>query len=347
MGLNTVRFFVEKVRRDVPGLFFMDYNYPGKQWLTFLGLPDWPPSISSRQLGDTLDDLAELVKWGNERGIADASGWKALLIEAGNFLVTAKRYKGMYPRTWYPDGRAVGWDGSSPGLGTVSSGGAHLIAPLAKLYELTADRRYLEAAESAMRSYYDEYGLDLKHSYEGATLDAASEDKEGGQGILHGAIALYEATQKAEYLEDARDAADWHTTWYYMHDVQVPQGSPFHGLLNSVGYTAVSVQLNVVDFCGAFMAPDYHKLGKYLNDKRYQEIGRTLFEASIQTIARPGRMMGLPRPGMQYEHFTQTNFTYNAGGAWHGSGYTPSISWMLAATLYYGTKMAELGVFAW
>jgi DNA-binding protein H-NS len=50
---------------------------------------------------------------------------------------------------------------------------------------------------------------------------------------------------------------------------------------------------------------------------------------------------------MQGEHFNQTNFTYEAGGTWRGSGHTPSISWILAATLYYGTKMAELGVFAW
>jgi hypothetical protein len=287
------------------------------------------------------------VKWENGRGISGAKRWRDLLIECSNFLVTTKRYNGMYPRTWYPDGRAVGWEGNKPGVGTVSAAGAHLVAPLAKLYKLTGERRYLDTAESVMRGYYNEYGLDLKHSYEGATLDAASEDKEGGQGMLHGAMALYEATRKPEYLGYARDAADWHTTWYYMHDVQFPEGSPLGGLLSSVGYTGVSVQLNVIDSCGAFMAPDYYKLGEYLNDKRYQEIGRTLFEASIQTIARPGRMMGLSRPGMQHEHFTQTNFTYNAGGAWRGSGYTAGISWILAATLYYGTKMAELGLFTW
>jgi hypothetical protein len=348
MGMNTVRTFVERVRRDVPGLFFMDYDYVRKQWLTFLGLPDWPASISSRQLGDTLDDLAELVQWGKARGLPEASRWQALLVEAGDFLVTTKRYKGMYPRTWYPDGRAVGWDGDTPGVGTVSTAGAHLVAPLAKLYKLTNDRRYLETAESVMRAYYHEYGLDLKHSYAGATLDAASEDKEAAQGMLHGAVALYEVTQKPEYLDYARDAADWHTTWYYMYDVQMPESSPLHGILNSVGYTSVSVYLHVLDSaCGAFVAVDFYKLGKYINDKRYQEIGRSLFESSLQTIARPDRMVGLPRPGMQYEHFNQTNFTYLAGGAWRGGGHTPSISWILAVTLYYGTKMAELGVFTW
>jgi uncharacterized protein YyaL (SSP411 family) len=198
-----------------------------------------------------------------------------------------------------------------------------------------------------MRAYYEEYGRDLKQSPSGATLDAASEDKEAGQGMLHGALALYEVTKKPEYVEWARDAADWLLTWYYMYDVQLPATSILHGVLNTVGWTAISVQNEEIDECGAFMAPDFYQLGKYLTDKRYQDIGRTIFAASTQTIARPGVMVGLSRPGMQYEHYNHTNCTYVRGGAWRGSPHTESISWVLAATLFHGTRMAELGAFSW
>jgi hypothetical protein len=347
VGLNTVGFFVEHCRRDTPGLPYMDYGYAEKRWLTFLGLPDWPPSLSSRQLGETLEHLADLIVWGKQHGLAEVDRWQALLVECGNFLVKAERYKGMYPRTWYPDGRPVGWEGGVPATGTVTAAGAHLVSPLAKLYQLTGDRRYLETAESVMRAYYEEYGRDLKQSPSGATLDAASEDKEAGQGMLHGALALYEVTKKPECLEWARDAADWLLTWYYMYDVQLPASSILHGVLNTVGWTAISVQNEEIDECGAFMAPDFYQLGKCLDDQRYQDIGRTIFAASTQTIARPGVMVGLSWPGMQYEHYNHTNCTYVRGGTWRGSPHTESISWVLAATLFHGTRMAELGAFSW
>jgi hypothetical protein len=347
MGLKTVRFYVEHVRREVPGLLYGDYMISEKKWVGFLGLPDWPESISSRQLGEILDHLAELTAYARRRRLADADRWQSLLVESGNFLVTTKRDRGMYPKSWYPDGRPVGWDRGTPAPGTVTAGGAYLIAPLAKLYRLTGDKRYLDTAESALRAYYEEYGRDLKQSYAGATLDAACEDKEAGQAVLHGAMALYEVTKNPEYLERARDAADWVLTWYYMHDVQLPPGSSLHGFVNSVGWTPVSVYLEVVDMFGNNTGPDFYQLGKYLNDPRYQDVARTIYAASTQTIARPGAMLGLPQPGMQYEHFNQTNFTYIRGGRWRDGGQVPHISWVLANTLYIGTKLVELGALAW
>jgi uncharacterized protein YyaL (SSP411 family) len=229
----------------------------------------------------------------------------------------------------------------------VTAGGAYLIAPLAKLYRLTGDQRYLDTAESALRAYYEEYGRDLKQSYAGATLDAASEDKEAGQGMLHGAIALYEVTKKPAYLEWARDAADWVLTWYYMHDAQLPSSSPLHGLVNSVGWTPVSVQNEVLDMFGNYSGVDLYLLGKYLNDPRYQDIARTIFAASTQTIARPEAMLGLPQPGMQYEHVNHTNYTHMRGGRWRSGGYQPHISWVLANTLYNGVKLVEAGALSW
>lgn len=347
MGMNTIRFYVEHVRRDIPGLLYGDYAIPEKKWVGFLGLPDWPESISARQLGETLDHLAELTMYARKRRLPEADRWQALLVEAGNFLVTTKRYRGMYPKSWYPDGRPVGWERETPAPGTVTAGGAYLISPLVKLYRLTGDPRYLDTAESALRAYYEEYGQDLKHSYAGATLDAACEDREAGQAVLHGAMAVYGVTEKPEYLGWARDAADWVLTWYYMHDVQLPSSSPFHGYVNTVGWTAVSVYLDVIDMFGNSTAPDFYLLGKYLNDPRYQDIARTIYAASTQSIARPGAMFGMSFPGMQYEHINDTNFTYIRGGHWRSEGGTPRISWVIANTLYTGTKLVQLGALSW
>ena len=347
MGLATSRFFSDHVRQDVPGLLYGDYLISDQQWVGFLGLPDWPDSISSRQLGEILDHLAELTKWAKDKDPSDAESWETLLTKAGDFLVAAKRYRGMYPRTWYPDGRPAGWDdGGTPVVGSVTASGAYLIAPLVKMYRLTGRRRYLETAESLMKAYYEEYGRDLKYSYSGATLDAACEDKEAGQGMLHGAISLYETTHNPEYLEWARDAADWLLTWYYVYDADFPSGAPLHGTVDTVGWMTVSVQNEVIDMFGDFSAADLYELGKYLHDQRYQKISRTIFEASTQTIARPGHMFGLPEPGMQFEHVTQTDYGHVHGARWRGEGFVPEIIWPLGNTLYSGEKMMEAGAFA-
>jgi hypothetical protein len=305
MGLDAVNFFVDHTRQVTPGLLYGDYDYVQKKWMTgfFYGW-NWPDSISARQLGEIADRLSELVMWARKHNMpAEAGRWEKLLIETGNFLVTAKRYEGVYPRSWYPDGRAVGWEGGVPAIGTVSAAGDFLVAPLAKLYLLTGDQRYLATAEAALRAYYAQYGQDLHRPYWGATLDAGSEDKEAAQGFLHGAIALYEATKNPEFLRWAQDSADWLLTWYYVYDVDFPATAPLHGVLNTVGWTAISVQNEEIDDYGAFLAPDFYRLGTYLHDERYQQIGRTMFEAITQTIARPGLMFGWDTVGSQARNF--------------------------------------------
>jgi hypothetical protein len=285
--------------------------------------------------------------WANARRLPEEDTWLKLLAESGDFLVATRRHQGLFPRSWYPDGRAVGWDGDEPARGSITASGAYLVAPLAKLHQLTGDARYLSTAESALAAYYARYGQDLRNPYWGATLDAGSEDRESGWGVLHGALALYEASRKPHYLEWARDAGDWLLTWYYMYDVQLPEGAPAHGFLNTVGWTSISVQYPQIDGWGAFMAPDFHRLGTYLNDRRYHAVSRTLFEATTQTIARPGAMLGLKAAGSQPEHCNQTNATHIPGAAWRGTCSVADISWVHAAILYNGARMAEIGAISW
>ena len=345
MAVSTIQFFVDHVRRDTPGLLFGDYYFIEKQWRPGkFGNVAWPDSVSARQLGESLEQLADCTLWAKSHSLTEAGGWQKLLIEAGDFLVSTQRYHGMFPRSWYPDGRPVSWqEGKIPPATEVTAAGTMLVSPLVKVYRLTGDRRYLDTAESVLRAYYDEFGRDLHISYNGATLDAASEDKEAGWGFLHGALALYEATRKSEYLEWARDAADWLLTWYVMYDMQLPASSPLHGFVNTTGWTAISVQNEELDCWGQYLAPDFYRLGKYLGAQSYQDVARTAFYAPTQAIARPGAMFGLKLIGMELEHFNHTNCTYIRDGAWRGSLWSEGILWSLTSTLYNGAKMMELG----
>ena len=347
-ALRIVDFYVKNCRAQIPGLLSGDYDVKTRRWLgSFYQGWDWPDSISSRQLGEILDRLGDLVFWAKEHSFANQSEWRRVLVEGGNFASTTRRYKGLFPRSWSPDGSAIGWGGEAPASGTITTSGAYLISPLAKLYRLSGDQRYLNTAESAMRAYYERYGQDLSRPYWGATLDAGSEDKEAGAGVLHGALALYEATRNQKYLDWARDAADWLMTWIYMYDVDLPSSAPMHGILHTVGWTVISVQNQEIDNWGAFLAPDFYQLGTELNDKRYSAIARNLFQAQTQTIVRPGAMQGKTHVGSQPEHCNQTNTTHVRNGGWRGTCWTYDISWVYAATLYNAAKMLELGAFEW
>jgi hypothetical protein len=349
MALNTIQFFVDHVRRDTPGLLFGNYYFTDKKWTPGeFGIVGWPESVSARQLGESLEQLADCTLWAKTHKLPQGERWQNLLVEAGNFLVTANRYKGMFPRSWFPDGRAIGWEeGKNPTAAEITTAGAMLVSPLVKLFKLTGDQRFLETAESVLRAYYNTFGRDLHISYAGSTLDAAAEDKEAGWGLLHGALAVYEATKKPKYLEWAHDAADWLLTWYVMYDMQLPASSPLHGFVNTTGWTAISVQNEELDCWGQNLAPDFYQLGKYLGDQRYQDVGRTLFYAPTQAIARPGAMFGTNLIGIELEHFNHTNCTYVQGAAWRGYMNPPGILWTLSATLSNGAKMADLGALVW
>jgi hypothetical protein len=143
-----------------------------------------------------------------------------------------------------------------------------------------------------------------------------------------------------------------------MYNIDFPSSAPAYGLVNSVGWTTVSVQNEVIDMFGNYTAPDMYMLGNYLHDPRYQDLAKTIFAASTQTIARPGAMFGLSNPGMQYEHVNQTNYTHigerlielggtKRGGHWRGELHTPDVAWPLANTLYIGEKLVEIGAIKW
>ncbi len=332
--MRVVDFYLNNSQTGVPGLRFVEYNFWTQTWSG-----DGNSNlISTRQYGETLDSLADLIFLG-KKYFLDIDGWLGALREAGDFLIKIPRFNGLFPRFWETNGKPFGWEEDTI-YRNVSTSGTYLIAPLAKLYILTEDIIYLKVAEDSAKSYWEFNAKDLSCPYWGATLDAGCEDKEAGAGFLHACIALYQATKDPKYLDWAKDAADWLLTFIYFYNTGFREGTPCYERIDTTGWTSVSVQNHHIDVWGNFMVSDFIKLGKFTGEVLYEDVGKMLFFATLQGIATKEYMWGYEREGDQSEQFCQTNY-YQDGtrGGWRGGFSHWHPAWIPASTLVAGVKL--------
>ncbi len=349
-AVDTIDFYANHSEQDVEGMLFGDYfaapvpYVKGEGWQLSAQFHGGGPSISSRQLGESLERLAEAITLARKLKLDEqADRWQATLRRGCDFLMRSPRHQGMFPRAWNGDGTASGWDGNRPeASGWLSTAGVYCVGPLVRMGRLSGEQKYIELAEEALTGYWNQFGEDQSTPPWGATLDAGAEDKEAGWGLMKSALDVYEVTKNPKHLEWAQLAADWTLTWMYFHDVGMPQSNLLRNHMNTIGWTAISTQNQEIDVWGYFMAPDYYRLGNLLGDERYRQVGKVMFDALTQTIARPGAMFGHVAPGIQAEHYNHSNCTYIPNGPWRGSQHSVGISWVLASALYGGTKLAEL-----
>ncbi len=354
-AVDAINFYTKHSEQKIAGMLYGDYfaapaltspygvyaKGDGWQPTQFHGVE---PAISSRQLGETLERLAESIVLAREMKLdMQAENWQATLRRGCDFLARSPRCRGMYPRAWNTDGTARGWDGDRPqDPSWLSTAGVYCVGPLVRMQRLSGERKYLELAEEVLAGYWQQFGADQATPPWGGTHDAGAEDKEAGWGLMKAALDVFEATHNRQYLEWAQLAADWTLTWMYFHDVGMPQSELLCDSMQTVGWTFISTQNQEIDVFGFWMAPDYYRLGQILDDDRYRQVGKVLFDASTQTIARDGKMFGQAARGIQGEHYNHSNCTYVPGGPWRGSQHSIGIGWVLASTLYGGAKLAEL-----
>jgi hypothetical protein len=231
-AVETINFYGEQADHDVPGMFYGDYfaspvrmsaDAPliqGQGWLptAFHGTE---PAISSRQMGETLERLADSVVLARSMDLdAEADRWQAALCRGCNFLARSPRSEGMFPRAWATDGGPRGWHGDRPTEPAwLSTAGVYCVGPLVRAADLAENPEYLQLAESVLDGYWKKFGEDLMTPPWGGTHDAGAEDKEAGWGLMKAALDVYEATDNPQYLRCAQLAADWTLTWMYFHDV--------------------------------------------------------------------------------------------------------------------------------
>ncbi len=166
------------------------------------------------------------------------------------------------------------------GGGTI---GGFVIPPLVKLYELTGTEKYLELAERSMR-FYMERDLDKFVSTAGA-LDTCCVDKETSFPFIVSGILLYENTKNEIYLEYAKKAAYYFTSWMFHYDPIYDESSEIceYGVTVK-GLTSVSAQHHHLDMYAGIVVPYLRTLADLTGDEAWRIRADMMWRAVTQYI---------------------------------------------------------------
>lgn len=187
--------------------------------------------------------------------------------------------------------------------------GAFIICPLAEIYRMTGEEKYLAAADKALR-FYTSRDLNEFCCTAGA-LDTCCVDKETSVPFLISSLILFEVTGKHEYLEFAEKAAYYFTSWMFHYQPVYSNDTDIGRYKICVkGLTAVSTQHHHLDPYAALVVPYFKRLAKYTGDGRWTLRSEMMWKASVQTVGNGSlKIHGVVRPvGSQNEAVCQCHW---------------------------------------
>ncbi len=256
------------------------------------------PAVYLRSLADGCDGT--LKAWERETYMGrDRPRWLAWAQSGGDWLLSAQRPDGSFPRAW------------EAGTGSVletSSTASHLpVTFLARLSSATGKSVYLESALRAAEFCWNSAGA--TGCFAGATLDNPDVvDKEAAIFALEAFLELHRSTGDAVWLQRAVTAGSIAETWVYTWDLAMPVDAVEAELDWKPGVPTVGVQLIAtgVSTCDGFLAMNaaaFAQLAHLTGDEHFLEVARIVTHGTKAMLALPGRTFDLRGPGWQQEHW--------------------------------------------
>ena len=242
-----------------------------------------------------------------------------------------------FGKTWKMDGKPV------QRTGTI---GGFMIPALAEFYEVTGEKKYLDAAEKASDFYYAR-DVDQFVCTAGA-IDCNCIDKETSYPFLQGSLTLYRVTGDRKHLERAEKAAAYFSSWMFFFDpLYGPETDFVQYGWHVTGGTAVSAEHQCIDAWGGIMAADLYELSRLTGNPMWDRIGRLMWAHAVQGITtRLGEFYhDMQRPiGAQNEGFFQARYTKYRPVIEAGYWNDIFVSWPPAYRLWTLDRLRRLGV---
>lgn len=338
-GRKTADFFSDVIHIKESGMFYNLYNTDTKKvsfWWTGLLLPlayangeeleklmgplyEYRKDIIDvltkmkgaylRCMNEDVTSLLRMYLFEKAHGSVH-DNWKNAIMNYAEFLLRTQEQDGSWYRAYSVDGKPMAepkkWFGGTIYEQRSSTGTS--ITFLTELYQMTGDKRYLEAAEKA-GEFVKTYIID-RVRFNGGVHDSiyAKGELIDNESILYpmlGMLSLYEETKKELYLEGALKAAHYYASWVCLWNVPLPENSS----LAKYGFN--SIGMGACDTCGAGYLHPFQLMGVaemaqiaiYTEDKELFEAARLYWQGCSQTVELPDRTWGYARYGLQEEGY--------------------------------------------
>ena len=264
-----------------------------RTWYDVKPTGHWRPiGTFMRSASDGMDGALwawnEMRRHGEER-----PAWGDFCRRYGDWLVAHQNPDGSFYRQYGFEGKAL-QDGKFATTNPIRN--------LLALSEMTGDERYRAAALRA--GDYSRSHVHEDYLYAGATQDNPDViDKESGLMALYSFMALYDATREPVWLDAARQAGDYMSTWMYVWNVPRIEGDAdcdFPPAAHTAGLSLIATGHSGADTCLAYAPFSYYRLYLFTGDRTYLDLARLLLHNTKQTMDLDGAL-GYPRRGMQTE----------------------------------------------
>lgn len=240
--------------------------------------------------------------------------------EHGEWLETAKRYGEFLLRSQEPDGtwyRAYDitgkpitdpeiWFGACDFERKSSTGTS--IPFLLKLYEITNDKRYLEASIKAGKYVKEFFVDDVKYSggiHDSIYAKGPLIDHESIYYIMVGLLQLYKITNEDLFIQGAIEAARISASWSRLWDVPLPRESTLakYGLQTTGLGGADTASAGYVHPMEIVGVPEIAEIAMLSGDEYLLRVAEITWHGCNQTVQVPGKDWGYAYNGLQEEGY--------------------------------------------
>jgi hypothetical protein len=173
---------------------------------------------------------------------------------------------------------------------------------LCRLYDVTRDVRYLNAALAAGEySYANEYKTG---TYIGGVADNPNvRDRSACLISIEANLALYDTTHERKWLKAALRAADYGETWLYCWDVprvDGQEGNVFPEGRKTTGLSIIATGHSASDTVMSYFSHSYLRLYELTGDEHYFDISQQILHNTKQTLDYDGSL-GYAHPALHGE----------------------------------------------
>lgn len=272
-----------------------------------------------RCVADGMEGILDAYRIAHSHG-DESEQWLRALTKTADFFVDYQNEDGSYYRAYYPNGRVCTDTSDRNFQGTSKINTPVAIRFLAKMYELTGEEKYKNAARRAAEYSYNELYLGLE-KYVGGTPDNANTvDKEAAIYAMYGFSAAYGLFRDEKYLAAAEHAAASAMSWVYCYDFACPS-SPENAHINPfsdggvAGFSVIATGHSAADNYSAFMYYEMFKLYVYTGNEFYLEAAKFL-EINTKLSTDYDGSMGWKYSAIGPEATNVSDFDFGTVGVW-------------------------------